>query len=105
MLQVVSAQLSTILIFGVLFASAIVMFGAALSRQTILTNLFSSILWFGLSYVVLGFGDPTSGLTQGASYVFLALGLVMFLSTFYQVFNSLRAAAEEKQRQIAEDVV
>lgn len=101
----ITPMIGDILLFGVLFAVSVILFAAALMRQTIGTALFSCFLWFALAFAVWFVGESTSALTQGCSYIFLGLGFVMLIVSFYFVFEQLRKAAEEKQRQVAEDVL
>jgi hypothetical protein len=101
----VTPMISDIILFGSFFGITVVMFAAALMRQTIITALFSSILWFGISFAVWNFGEATSSLTQGSSVAFMGLGTVMLIISFYFVFERFRVAAAEKQRQVAEEVL
>lgn len=101
---VVSTAVSSVVLFGIVFCVALIMFALAMQRHTIITTLLSSILWFGLAFATLGFGDVASNLTLGASYVFTMLGIVMMIYTFYVVFDNFRMAAEERQRKLEEEI-
>jgi hypothetical protein len=101
----VTPMISDIILFGSFFGITVVMFAAALMRQTIITALFSSVLWFALSFAVWNFGEATSSLTQGSSIAFMGLGTVMLIVTFHFMFERFSASAAEKQRQVAEEVL
>lgn len=101
----VTPMISDIVLFGSFFGITVIMFTAALMRQTVITAMFSSILWFALSFAVWNFGEATSSLTQGSSVAFMGLGAVMLVVTFYFTFERFRESAVEKQRQVAEDVL
>jgi len=92
------------MLFILIFALTLLIFMFALVRRTIGMNFLSSVLWFGLSFVVFGVADPTSGLTQGSSYIFLIFGIVMLSLTFVTVFQTFKERQKEKERKIAEDV-
>jgi len=87
-----------------LFGLTLIIFMFALVRKTIGMYLFSSLLWVGLSFSVWGVADPENGLTQGSSYIFLILGLIMFILTIYLAITSIKEDQKEKDRKIAQEV-
>lgn len=101
----VTPMLGELMLFAAFFAITILMFAAALIRQTIITALLSTVLWFGLSFSVWLLGEATSGITQGSSYTFMGLGFVMLVITLYFTFESLKEAAAEKQRRVSEEII
>lgn len=92
------------MLFILIFAVCLIMFMFALVRKTVGMHMISSLLWFGLSYAVWGVADPTSGLTQGSSYIFLILGIVMLVLTFVVSFTQIKENQKERDRKLAEDV-
>jgi hypothetical protein len=101
----VTPMIGDLMLFGILFAIALIMFAAAIMRQTIIPDLLSSILWLVLAFAVWNFGDAASPLTSGSSIAFLGLGVVMLVVTFHAIYKSLLEAAAEKQRRVAEEVM
>jgi len=96
--------LSSNLLFVMLFALTLIMFMFAFMRKTVGMFLFSSILWFGLSFSIWSVADPEEGLTQGASYIFLLLGIIMFVLTIVVAFSQIKENQKEQDRKVAEDV-
>ena len=96
--------LSSNLLFVMLFALTLIIFMFAMLRKTIGMFLFSSLLWMGLSFSIWSVADPESGLTQGSSYIFLILGLIMFILTIYIAITSIKEGQKENDRKVAEEI-
>lgn len=101
-LATVTPMIADIVLFGVFFGLAIVMFVAALIRQTYLSALLSSVLWFGLSFAVWTFGEATSGLTAGTSFICLGLGAIMLVLGIFFAFKFMQDSTKAKQDEMVE---
>lgn len=91
--------------FTVLLCIALVLFIIAVARQTIVSMLLSSMLWFAMSFITYIVSDPTSGLTQGSSALFFGLGVIMFILTIKAASDMLMENSRERQRRMEEEII
>ena len=99
------AVLSPTISFVLFFAIVILVWVFAIVRQTLGMSVLSALSWFSLMFALFIVGDLTSGLTLGMAIFSCMLGVVMIVVAIFQAFESLRRAAEEKQRRFQEEIM